>query len=42
MAVTYILYSEKHNRYYTGSTRNLEQRLDTHNSGKEDRIIGKY
>ena len=30
---TYILYSEKLNRYYVGSTGNLEERLTYHNSG---------
>ncbi len=30
---TYILYSEKLNRYYTGSTQDLEARLLKHNSG---------
>ena len=30
---TYILYSEKLDRYYVGSTGNLEERLTYHNSG---------
>jgi putative endonuclease len=29
----YILYSKKLNRYYKGSTKNLEQRLKRHNAG---------
>jgi putative endonuclease len=28
---TYILYSESRNRYYIGSTNNLERRLEEHN-----------
>jgi putative endonuclease len=30
---TYILYSEKLKRFYTGTTDNLEQRIIEHNSG---------
>ncbi len=30
---TYILYSEKLDRYYVGSTGDLEERLTYHNSG---------
>ena len=30
----YILKSEKNNRYYIGSTNNIERRLAEHNSGK--------
>ena len=30
----YILFSEKLNQYYTGSTLNIEKRLFEHNSGK--------
>ena len=29
----YILYTEKHNKYYVGHTDNLERRLNEHNSG---------
>jgi putative endonuclease len=29
----YILYSEKHDRYYVGQTNNLVDRLHRHNSG---------
>jgi len=31
---TYIIFSEKLNRYYTGSTNNLTRRLVDHNRGK--------
>ena len=34
-AYTYILYSEKLNKYYIGSTTNIERRLLEHNRGKE-------
>ena len=30
---TYILFSEKINRYYIGSTQNIEQRIIRHNAG---------
>jgi len=30
---TYILFSEKLNRYYIGSTHNISQRLKRHNGG---------
>ena len=33
MANFYILYSEKHNRYYVGACTNLERRLYEHNIG---------
>jgi putative endonuclease len=33
MWYTYILESEKDGNYYTGSTKNLEQRLAKHNAG---------
>jgi putative endonuclease len=29
----YILYSEKHDRYYVGQTNNLVSRIHRHNSG---------
>jgi putative endonuclease len=32
--VTYILYSSKIDKYYIGSTENLEKRLENHNLGK--------
>ena len=32
--VTYILFSDKLKRYYTGHTDNLVKRLDEHNRGK--------
>ena len=31
--VTYIIFSPSHNRYYIGSTQNIEKRLKKHNSG---------
>lgn len=34
MYTTYILYSGKINRYYTGHTIDLERRLQEHNRGK--------
>jgi len=34
MSVAYILKSLKDNKYYYGSTDNLEQRLHEHNKGK--------
>ena len=30
---TYILYSELRDRYYIGSTENIERRLERHNQG---------
>ena len=33
---TYIIFSEKLNRYYIGSTDNFERRLDEHNAGVYD------
>lgn len=35
MFFTYILYSEKYNRFYTGQTNNLGIRLNRHNTGLE-------
>ena len=34
MFYIYILYSSKFNKYYTGFTQNIEQRLKDHNCGK--------
>jgi putative endonuclease len=34
MYITYILYSNKIDRYYTGHTENLERRMEEHNRGK--------
>ena len=31
----YILYSAKLNKYYVGSTTDMERRLEEHNRGKE-------
>ncbi len=36
MFYTYILYSEKLNKYYIGSTNNVNQRLINHNQGMSD------
>lgn len=33
MFYVYVLYSLSYNSYYTGSTGNLEKRLNEHNSG---------
>jgi putative endonuclease len=34
MYYTYILFSEKINKFYTGQTENLQRRLEEHNRGK--------
>lgn len=34
MAEVYILQSERNNRYYVGSTKNLDRRLKEHKNGK--------
>ena len=34
MYITYILYSSRINKYYTGQTTNLMRRLEEHNRGK--------
>lgn len=34
MAQTYVLWSNKYRKTYTGSSRNIERRLTEHNSGK--------
>ena len=36
--VVYILFSERTQRYYTGQTQNLENRLAEHNSGETSSI----
>ncbi|MCX6793592.1 MAG: GIY-YIG nuclease family protein [Candidatus Gottesmanbacteria bacterium] len=41
MHSTYILRSKKDNRYYIGSTDNLEKRLQQHNSGRSPYTKGK-
>jgi putative endonuclease len=38
MAFVYILKSQIDDRYYVGSTRNVEKRLKAHNSGKTKSI----
>jgi len=35
MFYTYILYSQRLDRYYVGSTNNLTRRLGDHNRGKD-------
>ena len=35
MICCYILFSEKLNKYYVGSTSDIERRLEEHNRGKE-------
>jgi putative endonuclease len=34
MYYTYILFSEKLGKYYTGQTEDMDRRLDEHNRGK--------
>jgi putative endonuclease len=34
MVITYILYSSRINKFYTGQTDDLERRLEEHNRGK--------
>jgi putative endonuclease len=34
MFYTYILFSSKINKYYTGHTKDLERRIEEHNRGK--------
>jgi len=34
MFYTYIIYSERIDRYYIGSTEHLDQRLNDHNNGR--------
>ena len=34
MYFTYVLYSEKHNRFYIGMSADVEKRLTEHNAGK--------
>jgi putative endonuclease len=34
MYITYILYSSKIDRFYTGQTEDLDRRLEEHNRGK--------
>jgi putative endonuclease len=34
MIIAYILYSDKLNKYYTGQTQDLENRLLEHNNGE--------
>lgn len=33
---TYILYSEKLDRYYIGSTEDIQKRLEAHNAGRSN------
>ena len=35
MYYTYIIYSQRLDRYYAGSTNNLSRRLEDHNRGKD-------
>jgi putative endonuclease len=34
MFYTYVLHSDKFDRFYVGHTQNLESRLDEHNTGR--------
>ena len=36
MPTTYILFSEKCNQYYVGSTQNLDDRINRHNTGRSN------
>ncbi len=36
MYFTYILYSQKHDKYYVGQTNDIDNRLFRHNNGYED------
>ncbi|MBM4176734.1 MAG: GIY-YIG nuclease family protein [Ignavibacteria bacterium] len=36
MFYTYIIFSEKLNKYYVGHTDNILRRMDEHNSGKSN------
>ncbi|MBX2963425.1 MAG: GIY-YIG nuclease family protein [Cyclobacteriaceae bacterium] len=38
--VVYILFSERTQKYYTGQTQNLENRLFEHNNGETSSING--
>ena len=40
VAVVYILFSEKWNQYYVGSTQDLEKRLEIHNNGRNKSTKG--
>jgi putative endonuclease len=40
MVWVYILRSEKTNKYYTGSTQNVSERLKEHNAGKSKSTQG--
>ena len=40
--VTYILYSEKHNKYYVGHTGNIDRRLEEHNFLSDNSYTSKY
>ncbi len=39
-AVVYIIFSEKWNQYYIGSTQDLGQRLEQHNNGRNKSTKG--
>ena len=41
MFYTYIIYSECIDRYYIGSTENLDRRLNDHNGGRTSSTRGK-
>ena len=41
MYSVYILFSEKMNRFYTGSTSDLEERLKFHRNSTSDKFTGK-
>ena len=39
MFTTYILYSKKLNKYYTGQTQDLPRRIEEHNRGKTSFMV---
>ena len=42
MNTVYILYSEKHDKYYVGHTRDMSKRLIRHNEKTENKFTTKY
>ena len=42
MYYLYILYSEKHDKYYVGQTNDLSRRLEEHNTQEKNSFTTKY